>query len=55
MASTKSATVIEVTDKYLSSLNANNFSIMKKRPHAKNGYKTPAKRELEFYSKQANK
>lgn len=26
-----------------------------KRPHAKNGYKTPAKRELEFFSKQANK
>lgn len=26
-----------------------------KRPHAKNGYKTPAKRELEFSSKQAKK
>jgi len=26
-----------------------------KRPHAKNGYKTPAKRELEFFSRQANK
>lgn len=26
-----------------------------KRPHAKNGYKTPAKRELEFSNKQANK
>ena len=26
-----------------------------KRPHAKNRYKTPAKRELEFFSKQANK
>ena len=26
-----------------------------KRTHAKNGYKTPAKRELEFFSKQANK
>ncbi len=26
-----------------------------KRPHAKNGYKTPAKREIEFFNKQANK
>lgn len=26
-----------------------------KRPHAKNGYKTPAKRELEFFSKQTKK
>ncbi len=26
-----------------------------KRPHDKNGYKTPAKRELEFLGKQANK
>lgn len=26
-----------------------------KRPHAKNGYKTPAKRELEFSGKQAKK
>lgn len=26
-----------------------------KRPHAKNGYKTPAKKELEFFSKHANK
>lgn len=26
-----------------------------KRPHAKNGYKTPAKREREFFSKQTNK
>lgn len=26
-----------------------------KRPHAKNGYKTLAKRELEFSNKQANK
>lgn len=26
-----------------------------KRPHAKNGYKTPAKREHEYFSKQANK